>query len=121
MEDEGDAAPQAHAAFRLPATAPVIYFEELSEMLPACVAYEHQDDFWWNLGYIHDKMHLDLEGQAQAFPKFTQSLSNKLQEVAPRLGPCVYMRPGPGSERTWVLKANVGLFSGCKFVKPHKT
>ena len=79
----------------VPATAPAFFFEELSESLPTCVAYEHLDTLWWNIGYFDDLMHGALEN-VEPYNKFTQNLFNTMSEddVIARLGPCMYMKPG---------------------------
>ena len=79
----------------MPATSPVFFFEELSESLPTCVAYEHLDNLWWNLGYFHDLMHGALEN-VEPYNKFTQNVWNRMKDddVIGHLGACMYMKPG---------------------------
>lgn len=94
--------PHARDAVRLPATAPVYFFEELQEVLPTCVAYEHGEDYWWNIGYFYDTFLGLLQGERlESSSKFTTSIAKKVGEddVQKNLGACVYIKPSLASGR----------------------
>ena len=42
----GSAMEDADAHFCIPANVPTYFFEELQELLPSAVAYEHDGDWW---------------------------------------------------------------------------
>ena len=88
---------------RLPATASVYYFSELSEVLPTGVAYAHNGELFWSLGHFHDNLHGLLGGEAQLEPlkKFVQVTWKKLteDEVVRHLGASMYRKPSAGSDR----------------------
>lgn len=90
-----------HAEVRLPASAPVFFFEELQETLPSSIAYVHEDQYWFNLGYYYDSVHQHLGGQLEPFRRFTEIISGKLSEddVVQKIGVSMYMKPGAASGR----------------------
>lgn len=116
MADEG----AGMEGIRLPATALAYYFTELSEMLPTCVAYEHNGEFYWSLGHFHDNLHVLLGEEVQLEPlkKFSQAIWKKLNEdeVVRHLGASMYMKPSDGYDRRGnKCQTNNCLVTSCVF------
>lgn len=82
---------------RLPAALRAYHFQELSCVLPTCVAYEHEDEFWWNVAHIHDRLSEALDGQIEKMGVFTSNSQKTLddkQSIKEKLGgESVYVRP----------------------------
>lgn len=82
----------------LAANTPVYYVEELSPWLPTPVCYEHDSEFWWNVGYLHDKLLQEGE-MGEPMGKFVAKLRILLQEEREFLGQAIYIKPSPQEQQ----------------------
>lgn len=79
----------------IPANAKTYFLEELAEVLPTQVVYEHDsggDLLWWNIAYVYDSLS-KLIPSLEPLQKFVQSVSATLREHPDQLGKCIYIKP----------------------------
>lgn len=99
-DNDGEGPPPAPegpppAAVRIPANVPIFYIEELKDITPSQVVYDHQGQYWWSLAFVHDNLCAGGH-DAEPIQKFVGSVAKLLADVdcRNRLGDCFYASPG---------------------------
>ena len=91
---------------RIPANVRTFYLEELVDVTPTPIAYDHEEAFWWNIAFFHDNLSQSTSG-TEPLQKFVRAsatlLSNESSTAA--LGQSFYIKPstvdgGCGSVQT---------------------
>ena len=83
-----------------------VRIEELVDVTPTPIAYDHEEAFWWNIAFFHDNLSQSTSG-TEPLQKFVRAsatlLSNESSTAA--LGQSFYIKPstvdgGCGSVQT---------------------